>query len=638
MTHSPVSVEESLRLLAAAALHSKLRSVLVFDAGPDRIQRVAEALEYLLTAALHPLPVDRITVAPFHGEDDLWGTSNPIEEGIAGESQKRPSLRQGLLYTPDENPFWRIVVLPDLASLSMAAARACVQLMATDIAHLERHGQQSSWQPRIFWLAACESQKIETVSRHLIQRFSIRFQIPKKLPQEGMSLLRQFLEDPERQHLSAEVLAIVRSLAEKVTANRERRPTIPLPILEEIEALLVTKGGSGLRRHLNLSRLSLALAGLDGADHVRSDHIQEAARLLGLPETEDSTGTKAPATSPPPVAARQNPAGRKQAVLTPSPERKQPAGGTGEILIDPLSDTSKNDDSSLESTASSEGLDMFPEERSSSQWIQRGLQIPLSWSDDSARAQGRGSIVGIRRTTRAEDLAILATVIAASPFQRKRRGRSPHSQTHFILRKEDLRSWVRRPPQPRLIVIVADLTAWTSAHLSSALAPYIQKAYEDRAQACAITVGADSALNELRADHLTVRNVLVPEFRIALSRAPGRATPLADGLHLAYTNIQKLRHRGRLPRPRVTLVIASDGRGNVPLRASHGEPMRFPVSREGIADAQQAASELAALEGVEIILLDPSPTHLQELVNSIAASLGIRSTPSPPVAFTPEDR
>jgi magnesium chelatase subunit D len=505
--------------------------------------------------------------------------------------------------------------------------------MATDIAHLERHGQQDSWQPRIFWLAACESQKIETVSRHLIQRFAIRFQAPKKLPQEGTSLLRQFLEDPKLQHLSAEVLASVRSLSEKVTAHRENRPTVPLPILEEVENLLATQGGSGLRRHLNLSRLALTLAGLDGADDVRSDHLQEAARLLGLPEAEDSTAAREPATPLPPASIRQEPAGRKRAVLTPSPESKRPAaGGTGELQIDPSPDSRKKDGSSLERTASGEGLDLFPEERSSGQWVQRGLQIPLSWSDDSARAQGRGSIVGIRHTTRADDLAILATVIAASPFQKQRRGRSSPPRTSFILRKEDLRSWVRRPPQPRVLVIVADLTAWASKHLSSALAPYIQKAYEDRAQACVVTVGAKGALNELRADHLTVRNVLVPELRMALAHAPGRATPLADGLHLAYTNIQKLRQRGRLPRPRVTLVIASDGRGNVPLQASHGEPMKSPVSREGIADAHHAAGELAALEGVEIVLLNPKPTHLRELIDSMAASLGVRPSPSPPAA------
>src|SRR6185436_1950301 len=175
---------------------------------------------------------------------------------------------------------------------------------------------------------------------------------------------------------------------------------------------------------------------------------------------------------------------RGPSVLVPSSEGKRVGPeDMGETLKHHPSPDHPSLSTAIESTSAREILNLFPEEQLSKWQIERGLQIPLSWSDESARMTGRGSILGIRRAAGADDLAILATVIAASPFQRRRR-RISTSLASFSIHKEDLRSWNRRRPQSNLMVMVADLTSCASAKLAHALAPYIQKAYEERAQIC----------------------------------------------------------------------------------------------------------------------------------------------------------
>jgi magnesium chelatase subunit D len=68
----------------------------------------------------------------------------------------------------------RLVVIPDLTRLSLAATRACVMLMSADVGHLERYGQQQSWQPNLCWLVGCDSQQVGMVSTHLLDRLALR--------------------------------------------------------------------------------------------------------------------------------------------------------------------------------------------------------------------------------------------------------------------------------------------------------------------------------------------------------------------------------------------------------------------------------------------------------------------------------
>ncbi|MFM5960678.1 MAG: hypothetical protein ACKOQ2_26585, partial [Dolichospermum sp.] len=91
------------------------------------------------------------------------------------ESEKQAfKWQSGLLGETENTKEIRLVIIPDLTKLSLAAMRATVVLMGANVAHLERHGQTKSWQPNLCWLVGCSSQKEEIgkISPHLLDRFA----------------------------------------------------------------------------------------------------------------------------------------------------------------------------------------------------------------------------------------------------------------------------------------------------------------------------------------------------------------------------------------------------------------------------------------------------------------------------------
>ena len=56
----------------------------------------------------------------------------------------------------------------------MAAARACIALMDSGVAHVERHGYQGQWRSHICWIAGCERSQVKFLSPHLLDRFALR--------------------------------------------------------------------------------------------------------------------------------------------------------------------------------------------------------------------------------------------------------------------------------------------------------------------------------------------------------------------------------------------------------------------------------------------------------------------------------
>jgi len=118
----PVNSQERLiRALACAAITPGLRSVLLFDAPPFWLEAIAGLLGQMLEAALGHPPVRR-ELGAVEDEDALWG-----RYGFSGAQQG-----QSLVWWPGpfepapEERAPRLVVIPDLTRLGMAATRAAV--------------------------------------------------------------------------------------------------------------------------------------------------------------------------------------------------------------------------------------------------------------------------------------------------------------------------------------------------------------------------------------------------------------------------------------------------------------------------------------------------------------------------------
>jgi magnesium chelatase subunit D len=85
----------------------------------------------------------------------------------------------------------------------------------------------------------------------------------------------------------------------------------------------------------------------------------------------------------------------------------------------------------------------------------------------------------------------------------------------------------------------------------------------------------------------------------------GGGTPLASALLAAWRMAQQARARGIA---QVTLVLMTDGRGNVPLRAAPAAP---PSRAEIQAELQQIATCIRA-EGIQAVVIDTQVNYLSQ--------------------------
>src|SRR5258708_4649208 len=113
-----VTLSQSLiRVLACATLNTGLQSILVFDASHDAFTAIASTLAQLLGAATGK-EVERVLLGVSELEDDLWGSQTIYNE----ENGHTVRWHSGLLTAPVDETHLRLILIPDLTKLSLAAA------------------------------------------------------------------------------------------------------------------------------------------------------------------------------------------------------------------------------------------------------------------------------------------------------------------------------------------------------------------------------------------------------------------------------------------------------------------------------------------------------------------------------------
>ena len=635
--------------LACAALDSGLRSILVFDASPATLQTMARLLTQMVAvvaggevvlpqatdtkAARQIVPVQLGAVKT---EEDLWGS---LALGRNGTSQS-VIWKAGLLAAGKELET-RIVVIPDLSRLSLAASRACVMLMGAEVAHLERHGQHDRWQPQLFWLAGCDRTRIGTLSPHLLDRFALRLsggESPNS--QQRVTQLRSWFEQFDQKQFPGdgewEAAPLSAEVVEGLKQAQQIQPEVLPEARERVLNYVGVSGGYSPRRDLALLRLARAQAQLAGTAKVGEQAVDAAAALIGLtlqlsqPEMPPSDSTATDLDDPQSLSQ-----GSEQ-------ENTQPARDAAQSVTEaPVfeSDTQET----LPPTALPLGgpaIDPYLEDTVAPEREAASLRLPPRRF--KAASLGRGAIIGVEPAPIPRDLALISTLLEAAKYQAlrwqalKEKPNSPqwarklldkrqaNGHVPLILQAGDLRRYRRAAVPEQMLTLVLDYTSLKECQWQGALLPYLQWAYVERASVCLIQVGAADAQDELRAEKREADNILVPRIRNRLEVNWGRATPLAHGLDLA---LQTLRHRlqhGRSTVQKAVLVVITDGRGNVPLEASRAGKVTAPVGRQGIEDAMAVAQQIAALKGVEAVVLNPQPKHYGDLPVELAQALGAK--------------
>jgi magnesium chelatase subunit D len=616
------------RGLVAAALNPGLRSILIFDATIATLNAAAADLKLMLEQVTGD-NIEIVQLGVVQTEEDLWGQLLLKERQIAWQTGSLASGRGQEL---------RLVVIPDLTRLSMAVARACVTLMGSETAYVERHGKQEAWRPNLCWLAGCPSQHGETglVSPHLLDRFALRLSDRVLVKGDDSAAVRQErvreiresiagIEQPHSPSLSPELI-------ERLQQAKQIHPTVTLES-DESEQRVVDyfdcNESYSLRRELALLRLAQVNARLAGDSQVRQSHVDLAAKTIGLklpktsdPEThlpeqdeesesETSSAPSVPATDP----DRQDR----------SSELKQPESKPMKETVYPADTEEKFPEQDIPLQSGNP----YREDDAPVQREAASLRLPLHRL--RSVGQGRGAIIGVDPATSVEDLAIVSTLFEAAKYQQIRRRDRENDGDGLIFQAQDLRRYRRAVVPEQMLAMVVDYTCLQESKWQDALLPYLQWAYIERASVCLIQIGAAHPKDELRAERLTAKNVLVPQISQKLEAAVGKATPLAHGLDLTLESLRHALQHGRSTLEQVVLVVITDGRGNVPLQASQGSELVFPVGRKGIEDALEVARQIAVLNKVKAVVLNPQPKHYSDLPIILAQALGAKIASIEPI-------
>ncbi|MFE3743430.1 hypothetical protein ACFXPP_34415, partial [Streptomyces sp. NPDC059134] len=275
----------------------------------------------------------------------------------------------------------------------------------------------------------------------------------------------------------------------------------------------------------------------------------------------------------------------------------------------------------------------YPEDRTPPLAEFASLRTP--WRRTAGPGAARGPVIGVRRPHDLRDLAFVPTVIEAAKFQAVR-GRPER----LAIAPADLRGYARAPEPERMLTLVLDHTCHADWNWHAALEPFLHWAYVHRASAQVVEVGAATAVSELRAESFTARSVLDPRIPAALARPPGRATPLAHGLEQAGQALRRAFQHHRAGLVEAWLVVATDGRGNVPLDASRRDrPGPEPAGRTGIDDALAVAGRISAMDRTRLhcVVVDPGARPYADLPFLLADALGGTVAPGCPADGYPTE-
>ena len=631
-----------IRGLACAALNPDLRSILVFDGTIASLQSAADRLALMLEQVTG-CNVVSARLGAIETEEDLWGSL-----ALSGENaDKSVEWRRGVLASGRDREL-RLVVIPDLTRLSLAAARACVTLMGSDVAYLERHGHQDIWQPNLCWLAGCSRSDVGLVSPHLLDRFALRLGSQDIVATDRVAALQQWLEEPQESQKSKDKDLSVEWI-NALELAKSLQPEVTLAAQKRVFDYIVPGSGYSVRRELALMRLAQTNCQLDGIDLVTAQQVDLAARAIGLTRIESAFDPVALPEQPiEPFDTGEDSARHRDASETAAEiEERKPT-----LIEEPVyaPDTQE--------TLPAHPIEMnraiaapYPEDTTPIQREASSLRLPLRRFKNAGA--GRGAIVGVEPATVPQDLAIISTILTAAKYQPMRRsGLLQRQETisqregfvnetgvedrvngerSLILLPSDLQRYRRAVVPEQMLALVLDRTCLKDCKWQESLSPYWQWAYEERASVCLIQVGAAKPRNELQAEKITADKILVPRIRLSLNVESGRATPLAHGLDLGLQTLRHALQHGRSAIQQVVLVVISDGRGNVPLAASRTGQMTLPVGRQGIEDALTVARQIAGLKEVKSVVLNPQPKHYRDLPVKLAQALGAKIAEIPPL-------